>query len=43
MQKELILADLQEQLRNAEDDHVKVLINELIYKITDGQYNVRVW
>jgi hypothetical protein len=43
IEKELLLKELQSKLHNTEDGQIKILLNELIYKITDGQFNVRVW
>lgn len=43
VQKELLLQELQEKLHSTEDEQIKILLNELIYKVADGQFNVRVW
>jgi hypothetical protein len=43
IEKELLLKELQTKLHNSEDDQVKLLLNELIGKVADGQFNIRVW
>jgi hypothetical protein len=43
IQKELLLKELQTKLHNTEDDQIKIVLNELIYNIADGKYNVKVW
>ncbi|MED3562351.1 hypothetical protein [Bacillus xiapuensis] len=43
LEKELLLAELQEKLHNTKDDQTKMLLNELIGNITSGVYNIRVW
>lgn len=43
IEKELLLQELQTKLHNTEDNQVKIILNELIYKVADGQFNIRVW
>jgi hypothetical protein len=43
LEKELLLKELQTKLHATEDEQTKILINELIWNISSGKYNVRVW
>lgn len=43
LEKELLLNDLQEQLRNADNEGIKIIINNIIADVLTGKYNVRVW
>lgn len=41
--KQLILNDLQKQMREAEDSTVKVTIAAIISEIVGGTYDARIW
>jgi hypothetical protein len=43
LEKELLLKDLQEQLHNADNEGIKIIINNIIADVLTGKYNVRVW
>jgi hypothetical protein len=43
VQKDKLLKALQDRLHETNSDEVKILLNELIYKIADGQFNIEVW
>lgn len=42
-EKELILIDLQEQLSSTEDEKVRMVLNEIIFNISNNKYAVRTW
>jgi hypothetical protein len=43
IEKELLIRDLQEQLRKTEDEQTKVILANIISDVISGKYNIRVW
>jgi hypothetical protein len=43
VEKDLILKDLQEKLRSADDEKTKLILSEVIADLISGKYNIRVW
>jgi hypothetical protein len=43
LEKELLLNDLQEQLKNTDNEGIKIIINNIIADVVTGKYNVRTW
>ena len=43
IEKELLLADLQKQIKETEDEQTKVILANIISDVISGKYNIRVW
>lgn len=43
IEKELLLNDLQKQIKETEDEQTKVILANIISDVISGKYNIRVW
>jgi hypothetical protein len=43
IEKQLIIADLQEQIKKTDDPKTRAILAEIIGNIFTGKYSVRIW